>query len=429
MGVINLLSTGGVSLARTEEIVDDLGEALGPYPRTFLINQDLAFCTSNNPMVDIEEGESYTAVITPNIGQTLAEGYIKVTMGGRNITDIVYSYNTLDSKGNIYIPNVTGSIEIIISAVEDTSNASWIVFESKTSVSIVSHGQKTWDGTIEYSSDKITWQEWDGIQQISSNYKLYLRGSGNTIITGNSQNAMWSISSDSSVVTCTGDISRLLDYANVSQETIGMGPYCFKNLFAGNSSILCTCPRLNLTTLSYGCYSFMFYRSGVEITPILPATTLQEACYSHMFRQAAIRKISEISATALARNCYNSMFAECTQLETLPVNLFPITTLERYCYSEMFLNCTGLKVLPALPATSLSQYCYYNMFNGCSSIKLSSEQVGEYQTAYRIPYQGLGTTAGNTSLSGMFLNTGGSFANTPVINVTYYTSNTVINPS
>ena len=67
------------------------------------------------------------------------------------------------------------------------------------------------------------------------------------------------------------------------------------------------------------------------------------------------------------------------------------------------------------------------MFSGCTNIKLSTTQTGEYQTAYRIPKSGTGTTATDT-LQNMFAGTGGTFTGTPNINTTYYlsTSNTVV---
>ena len=65
------------------------------------------------------------------------------------------------------------------------------------------------------------------------------------------------------------------------------------------------------------------------------------------------------------------------------------------------------------------------MFYGCRLIKLSTTQTGEYQTPYRIPKSGTGTTA-TGALTEMFANTGGTFTGTPSINTTYYTSNTVV---
>ena len=91
----------------------------------------------------------------------------------------------------------------------------------------------------------------------------------------------------------------------------------------------------------------------------------------------------------------------------------------------MFNGCMFLTTAPALPATTLADRCYYYMFHGCTKIELSTTRTGKYQTAYRIPKSGTGTTATN-SLGNMFLNTGGTFTGTPKINTTYYTSNTVV---
>ena len=84
---------------------------------------------------------------------------------------------------------------------------------------------------------------------------------------------------------------------------------------------------------------------------------------------------------------------------------------------------TSLAQVPALPATRLKGSCYYNMFRNCSKLKLSATQTGEYTVAYRIPTTGTGTTVGQ-ALSYMFSGTGGTFTEDPVINKTYYLSNT-----
>ena len=95
------------------------------------------------------------------------------------------------------------------------------------------------------------------------------------------------------------------------------------------------------------------------------------------------------------------------------------------CYTGMFQGCTSLTTAPELPATSLANFCYGYMFQGCTNIKLSTTQTGDYQTAYRIPTSGSGTTA-TEALINMFASTGGTFTGTPSINTTYYTSNTVV---
>ena len=207
---------------------------------------------------------------------------------------------------------------------------------------------KNWNGTLEYSTDTSTWNTWNGTAISSSGSKLYLRGTGNTKITGNTSNYRFVFTgTDALKIACKGNIENLLDY-----ETVSAGGH---------------------PTMAFICYGFMFYG--------------------------------------------------CTALTTAPE--LPATTLAGYCYNAMFYGCTALTTVPELPATTLATCCYESMFSRCTNIKLSTTQTGEYQTAYRIPKSGTGTTS-TDALNYMFNNTGGTFTGTPSINTTYYTSNTVV---
>lgn len=93
--------------------------------------------------------------------------------------------------------------------------------------------------------------------------------------------------------------------------------------------------------------------------------------------------------------------------------------MANYCYTYMFYGCTSLTAAPSLLATTLTDYCYHSMFYGCTKIKLSTSRSGTYTKAYRIPKTGAGTM-GTRSLDNMFVNTGGTFAGTPKININYY---------
>ena len=234
---------------------------------------------------------------------------------------------------------------------------------------------KNWDGALEYSTDTTTWSTWDGTTAISSSgSKLYLRGIGNTKIAGGSSAYRFVFTgTDALKIACEGNIENLLDY-----ETVSAGGH---------------------PTMAEYCYGYMFRNcTSLTTAPALPATTLADRCYRYMFDG-------------------------CTSLTTAPE--LPVTTLTVGCYYGMFQGCISLTTAPALPATTLADYCYQNMFYGCTKIKLSTTQTGEYQTAYRIPTSGTGTTA-NSALKNMFYGTGGTFTGTPEINTTYYTSNTVV---
>ena len=250
---------------------------------------------------------------------------------------------------------------------------SYLTFSSPNSFTLkVNDTTKHWNGTLEYFSSNRTWTTWDGTTTLSAvtddgEYVLYLRGTGNTVITGNSPNYRWVLTGND--IACIGNIENLLDYATVE---------------AGNHP-----------TMANYCYQYMF-RDCTSLTqaPALPATTL-------------------------ATGCYRSMFYGCTALTQAPA--LPATTLAIECYFSMFSGCTSLTQAPALPATTLVEGCYREMFRGCTSFKLSSSKTDEYTQEYRIPSSGTGASA-PYALDDMFASTGGTFTGTPGINTTYYLS-------
>ena len=330
---------------------------------------------------------------------------------------------------------------------------SYLTFSSPNSFTLaVNDATKHWNGTLEYSTDTSAWSTWDGTTTLSSATSgsdniLYLRGTGNKVITGNNTGYKWVLTG--SDIACIGNIENLLDYATVeSGAHPTMANYCYQYMFYGCTG-LTQAPALPATTLTPSCYSNMFYGcTALTHAPALPATTLTTSCYQNMFRGCtSLTQAPALPATTLVNYCYSNMFYGCTALTQAPA--LPATTLVDYCYQYMFRNCTALTQAPALPATTLADYCYrfmfygctrltqapalpattltircyQNMFNGCTGLKLSTTQTGEYTVEYRIPTTGTGTTA-TDALTNMFKSTGGTFTGTPEINTTYYLSNT-----
>ena len=354
---------------------------------------------------------------------------------------------------------------------------SYLTFSSPNSFTLaVNDATKHWSGTLEYFSSDKTWTIWDGTRALSAvaddgEYVLYLRGTGNTVITGNNSNYRWVLTGSN--IACIGNIENLLDYATVeSGAHPTMASSCYYGMFYGCTS-LTQAPALPATTLATYCYSSMFRDcTSLAQAPTLPATTLASSCYDEMFYGCiSLTQVPALPARTLVSNCYSSMFYGCTSLTHVPAlpartlvsncysrmfygctslthapalpattlsgscyrEMFrdctslthapalPATTLSTYCYDEMFRDCTSLTHAPALPATKLSTYCYFYMFYGCSKIKLSTTQTGEYTVAYRIPTTGTGKTATN-ALYNMFNSTGGTFKGSPSINTTYYLS-------
>ena len=165
---------------------------------------------------------------------------------------------------------------------------------------------KNWDGKLEYTNGS-GWKMWDGSAiasgEIENNHYIYLRGTGNSEITGTTSSSVkWSIIGTN--IACNGDIDLLLDYSTVKNgNRPAMASYCYSNMF-------------------YGCTS-------LTTAPSLPATTL-------------------------ANNCYNSMFQGCTSLTTVPS--LPATTLKINCYNSMFYLCTKIKLSTTASGTYTKSY-------------------------------------------------------------------------
>lgn len=410
------------------------------------------------------------------ISKVILNGVTQMDVTQKTVTseNLLQGETALGADGEDVVGTMTAG------GLPETPTDSIIIYSPYEFTVKTRRGTKVWNGTLQYSTDHETWNTWDGVTTLASVvsnewHKLYLRGTGNTYVGGSGGNLPddfgWVFAGRYARV--CGNMNTLLEYSNPPLKltsaafsclfynwsnvdfdvtlpattlanscyrylfcgcaTLTVAPtlpattltnYCYSNMFYGCTSLV-TPPSLPATTLAVYCYEHMFYGCTFLVTaPALPATTLANYCYQSMFRECtSLTTAPALPATTLASYCYRQMFADCSSLTTAPA--LPATTLETYCYYYMFQNCSLLETIPALPATTLVNYCYSYMFTNCSNIKLSATQTEEYQTEYRIPTAGTGTTA-SYSLISMFSSTGGTFKSTPAINTTYYTSNTVV---
>ena len=239
-----------------------------------------------------------------------------------------------------------------------------IVFCSTELFSI--SADKRWKGIIEYSLDKINWYNWDG-EEIKS-YIIYMRGYGNTEITGAFYHEGWRFETKDKLI-CRGNIEALLNYKLCANgEHPPMSDSCYRGMFKGCTSLV-EAPALPATELADSCYIGMFSGcTSLSAPPALPAEKLAEDCYAAMFKGCtSLKDTPVLPATELADSCYYSMFEDCTSLVEAPA--LPATELADSCYIGMFSGCTSLVEAPALPATELAMLCYYGMFEGCISLK------------------------------------------------------------
>ena len=297
-----------------------------------------------------------------------------------------------------------------------------LTFTGKDSEFTLKATNKTWDGTLEWSTDQRNWTALADTEEMQSvDKKLYLRGKGNTKFFANSKGTQWVLSEKAD---CTGNIQTLLDWENpptsINERScykrmffkctnLATAPelpattltddcyfemfngctnlttapklpattlaiYCYFNMFNGCTN-LTSAPELPATTLVLGCYYEMFEGCiGLTSAPALPATTLAGDCYEGMFSKCTnLTSAPVLPATTLGAGCYSRMFSDCINLASAPVLPATDLSLPDNCYSGMFLNCTSLTTPPVLPATTLAQYCYDAMFWGCTSLTTAPE--------------------------------------------------------
>ena len=281
-----------------------------------------------------------------------------------------------------------------------SSSKPYVEFISSTAMTITPKYTNT-GVTLQYSLDGSTWTTIaTGATTPSANI-MYFRGQATgtkSLYSSSATTNAWAFTGATNLE-CNGKLDRLLqDTLGDDNDILTIGSYCYNSMF-------------------YGCIRLI-------TAPALPATKLANYCYINMFSNcSSLVTAPALPATALASGCYDSMLRGCISLTTAPA--LPATTLANYCYNSMFYGCTKLITAPVLPAITLATQCYYRMFYGCTKIKVSTTQTGIYDTAYRIPIVGTGTTATN-ALTDMFTSTGGTFTGTPKINTTYYTENTPV---
>lgn len=278
---------------------------------------------------------------------------------------------------------VVGTIATYDGSVEDIPPKTYtdcLNFVGKNGEFTLKATKKTWDGTVQWSTDHNTWTTLAGTEEMqSANKVLYLRGNNSTFYSNNS-GVRWVLSDKAD---CIGNIQTLLNWENlpVSVPT----EYCYHSMFRE-----CT----NLTS-----------------APALPATTLTQACYAYMFAGCTnLTSAPALPATTLTGWCYQSMFSSCTNL-TKAAELHA-TTLALYCCEGMFRWCENLTAASELRASDLVQGCYSNMFAGCSKLKVNTTS-GE--KIFTCP-----SGASDKNVEYMFGGTGGTFTGTPTSGTTYY---------
>ena len=107
--VANGITAAEINAFRAAMVSGDVGEVVVP-PREYTVTNILTGCTSSNAATTVTEGDTYYATITASSGYVLDGATVVVKMGGTDVTALYYA------NGIINIPNVSGNIEITITA-------------------------------------------------------------------------------------------------------------------------------------------------------------------------------------------------------------------------------------------------------------------------------------------------------------------------
>ena len=91
-------------------------------------------------------------------------------------------------------------------------------------------------------------------------------------------------------------------------------------------------------------------------------------CFMDLFTDCNIRHAKDLilPATTLSRGCYSFMFCGCENLISAPE--LPALNLYSECYKAMFTGCKSLEESPVLIAPMLVSSCYSYMFQNCISL-------------------------------------------------------------
>ena len=187
-----------------------------------------------------------------------------------------------------YVEDVSGSDNTLSIGRGSASQIAIEVFASTDQINWTSMGTTSMDTPLTAT--------------IPADGKLYLKA--NTAAWGNGWDGQnWiHTSSDANV---GGNIMSLLNGDNFVNS--GFAPNSsnnFHSMFRDfNTLINASELQLPATTLTKGCYAYMFALCGVRTTPVLPATTLVENCYLGMFSTSGTRKVVTYAQDISAENC------------------------------------------------------------------------------------------------------------------------------
>lgn len=236
---------------------------------------------------------------------------------------------------------------------------------------------------------------------------------------------------------CTGLFYKCTNLSTVNNwnfnhaRTVGVEAYSYMFAYTKVASIqeyfFANVEFIDFGTEASWAFQYMFQNSSLST---IAADTLRTCTGTNVFSQAFrnAKSLTTIQADAFrrvkgvtGRYTYSILFRDCNALTTVAADLKHITSLGEGQFAYMFYGCTALTKPIEMPETcTYGAAAVKQMYYGCTGIKMSATKTGDYTNEWKIA---AGTTAGSgdtVSMYQMFVGTGGTFTDTPVIGTTYY---------
>lgn len=182
--------------------------------------------------------------------------------------------------------------------------------------------------SLEYSTDKNTWNPVVVGTAINVSTKTYFRGSNPTGFSkGKNDYAYFKMYSSSTNITLAGNIMSLVSGAGFANNCSTIpNDYCFYRLFyQENTGTQSSCHQFDASNLSF------------------PAEYLTTGCYMSMFELTNIYYLPQLPSQHLADSCYFKMFYRCQSIQTMAAGseyVLPAEELAPHCYEYMLSRYT-----------------------------------------------------------------------------------------
>lgn len=307
-------------------------------PLTINVGETYTRTATSYPSAVIEYTSSDTNIATVNNNGTVTG----IAEGEATITATATGYSSNGKK--IFVPTSV-SYQVIVKEPAITLETPLTMKALTDGTIVVKNPQVGMQYTLNGGTKTAITSTDDVTIDVAVGDKVAFYGDGTNITCYGSLSSTTKISGGTADVKVYGNIMSLVDETGFATATTLTEDYTFSALFSYNSQLIdASGLLLPATTLTYECYSYMFWECNKLTTAPqkLPAMILTDECYSHMFNY-------------------------CTELTTAPE--LPATTLADGCYNRMFAECTKLSIAPELPATTLTNQCYMNMFNDCYNLR------------------------------------------------------------